>query len=74
MVYPREIIRKALRYSTAAIILAHNHPTGDLKPSRVDVEMTKKIVQICKIVEIKVLDHVIIAGKRWLSFYDRGLL
>ena len=74
MVYPREIIRKALRYSAAAIILAHNHPTGDLKPSQVDVEMTKKIVQICKIVEIKVLDHVIIAGKRWLSFHDRDLL
>lgn len=74
IVYPREIIRKALRYGAAAIILAHNHPTGDLNPSRADIKVTNSLVQICKIIDIKVLDHVIIAGKRWLSFHDRDLL
>jgi DNA repair protein RadC len=74
MVYPREIIRKALRYGAAAIILAHNHPSGDVKPSQADIELTKIVAQICKIVEIKVLDHVIIAQRRWSSFCDRDLL
>jgi DNA repair protein RadC len=74
MVYPREIIRKALSAGAAAIILAHNHPSGDLNPSPMDIKITKSIAQICKIVGINVLDHLIIARSNWLSFHDHGLL
>jgi len=74
VVYPREIIRKALSSGAASIILAHNHPSGDLNPSPMDIKITKSIAKICTIVGIKVLDHLIIARSNWLSFHERGLL
>ena len=60
-VYPREIVRRALELSATAIILVHNHPSGDPTPSKADVEMTRTIVQIANSLEITVHDHIIIA-------------
>ncbi len=73
-VFPREIIKYALMKNAAAIILAHNHPSGEINPSTDDQAITSKIKQACKLVDIQLLDHVIIAGGEFFSFADKGLL
>jgi len=67
-IYPREIVAEALKHQAAAIILAHNHPGGTSKPSRKDVEATRKMIEGLKFLGIKVLDHIIVAGDRYYSF------
>ncbi len=71
-VYPREVIRRALELSATAIILVHNHPSGDPAPSRADIEMTKTIVETGRQLGIAVHDHIIIGSKGFASM--RGLL
>ena len=73
-VYPREIIKKALELDAAAIIIGHNHPSGQTKPSRDDIQITNKIKDACKTVDIILHDHIIIAGKGFYSFSDEGVL
>ena len=73
-VYPREIIKKALYKEASSIILVHNHPGGDNKPSRADIELTKKIVDSCNTVGISVHDHIIIAANQYFSFKSNMLL
>lgn len=73
-VYPREIIKKALFHEAGAIILVHNHPSGNTKPSRSDIELTSKIVEAANAVNITVHDHVIIAGNEYYSFKSNILL
>lgn len=70
-VYPREVIRRALELSATAIILVHNHPSGDPTPSRADIQMTKQIIDIAKPLGIEVHDHIIVARGSEISF--RGL-
>lgn len=74
IVHPREIFNPAIRKSAAAIILAHNHPSGDPTPSREDVEVTKRIVEAGDIIGIKVLDHIIVGDGSYLSFKEQGLI
>ncbi len=73
-VYIREIIKRTLELSATAIILVHNHPSGDPTPSRADIEMTKKILSATQTVNIVVHDHVIIAKDGHVSFKSLGLL
>lgn len=73
-VYPREIVQEALLARAAAVILVHNHPSGNLSPSREDRELTQKIIQACCLVGVKVLDHVIVGGQGHFSFAAQGLL
>lgn len=73
-VYPREIVRRALELHATALILAHNHPSGDPTPSRDDIAMTKTIRQTCEALRIAVHDHIVIGGDRWVSFRSEGLL
>jgi len=73
-VYPREIIKRALFYEASAIILVHNHPSGDIKPSKADIELTNKIVETCGAVNIAIHDHVIIGNNRYYSFKSNMLL
>lgn len=70
-VYPREVIRRALELSATAIILVHNHPSGDPTPSRADIQMTRQIIDIAKPLGIEVHDHIIVARGTEVSF--RGL-
>ncbi|KAF0221149.1 MAG: DNA repair protein [Geobacteraceae bacterium] len=73
VVHPREVFKTALLSSAAAIILLHNHPTGDPTPSREDIEITKRLREAGELIGVKVLDHIII-GDSYLSFVSRGLL
>lgn len=68
------IFKAALEGLSSGIILAHNHPSGNLKPSTADINLTKRLVDAGKLLEINVLDHIIIAGKEYYSFADEGLL
>ena len=73
-VYPREVVRRALELEAAAIILVHNHPSGDPSPSREDLAMTAQVVEAAAVLGIAVRDHVIVGNGRWTSFREAGLL
>ena len=73
-VYPREVVRRALEVSASAIILVHNHPSGDPEPSRADIEMTRKIVDAAKLFEIEVHDHLVVSRSGTASLRALGLL
>lgn len=73
-VYPREVVKAALRHNAAAVIFAHNHPSGVAEPSRADEMLTTALKQALALVDVKVLDHFIVAGASILSFAERGLL
>lgn len=73
-VYPREVIKRALELTASAIILVHNHPSGDPTPSRGDIEMTKEIIEAGKKLSITVHDHIIIGKKGHTSFKSMGLI
>jgi DNA repair protein RadC len=72
--HPREIFREAASASAAAIVLFHNHPSGDPTPSRDDVDLTRRLVQAGEIMGIDVIDHVILADTRYFSFREAGKL
>ncbi|MBN6077733.1 DNA repair protein RadC [Aggregatibacter actinomycetemcomitans] len=74
MVYPREIIKEALACNAAAIILAHNHPSGVAEPSISDKQITDTIRQAADLVDIRVLDHFVIGNGRYFSFAEQNLL
>jgi len=71
---PRIILKKALEEDAVSIILCHNHPSGSLKPSGADQELTKKIKEAAKFFDIKVLDHLIVSDAGYYSFADEGIL
>ena len=73
-VYPREVIKDALRVGAAALIFAHNHPSGDPEPSLCDKEVTRDLVFAARLVEIRVLDHIVIGNNRYFSFADEGFI
>ena len=74
IVHPREIFKFAIENSSANIILLHNHPSGNCEASNEDIAMTKTIVEAGKIIDIKVFDHIIIAGNNFISFVERKLI
>ena len=74
IVHPREVFKEAALQSAAAIILLHNHPSGDTSPSREDISVTQRMVKAGKIMDIPVLDHVILGDGRWTSLKEKGLL
>ena len=71
---PRVILKKALEENAVSIILCHNHPSGSLKPSRADEELTSKIKEAAKYFDIKVIDHIIVSEDGYFSFADGGIL
>lgn len=73
-VYPREVVKAALRHNAAALILAHNHPSGLAEPSRADELLTASLKSALALVDVRVLDHLIVAGSTSMSFAERGLL
>lgn len=73
-VYPREVVKRALELQASAIIIVHNHPSGDPQPSRADIEMTKRIHEACRAVGVVLHDHVVIARAGYCSFKADGLI
>jgi DNA repair protein RadC len=73
-VYPREVVKAALAHNAASIVFAHNHPSGVTEPSRADELLTQALKQALELVDVKVLDHFVIAGSGSVSFAERGLL
>jgi DNA repair protein RadC len=74
LIHPREIFKVALEESAAAVILVHNHPSGNLKPSLEDIEITKELVAAGNSLGIRLLDHIIICGKKYFSMREKGII
>lgn len=73
-VYPREVVKRALNLGATSLILTHNHPSGDPTPSAADIDMTYKVVEVCKPMGIAVHDHLIIAQHKHYSFKSHGVI
>ncbi len=73
-VYPREVVKRALAHNAASVILAHNHPSGEASPSHADRELTKTLAEALALVDVRVLDHFIVAPGASLSFAEQGLI
>jgi len=71
-VFPREVLRAAIIHNASAVILVHNHPSGDVTPSRADRNITSQIMLVCEAASIRVLDHIIIGRDKFLSMADSG--
>jgi DNA repair protein RadC len=74
IVHPREVFATAIRESADAVVFVHNHPSGDPTPSLEDLEITKRLVEVSRLVGIRILDHVVIGDGEYASFNERGLL
>ena len=73
-VHPREVVKAALRHNAAAVIVSHNHPSGNPEPSAADQALTQRLREALGLVDVRVLDHVIVAGNATASFAERGLI
>ena len=73
-VYPREVVKRALELGCAAVVLAHNHPSGAAEPSRADEYLTQTLTSALKLIDVRVLDHLVVGQGEVLSFAERGLL
>ena len=73
-VYPREVVKRALELNATAILLVHNHPSGDPTPSREDIAMTREVAEAARAVSVVLHDHVVVGNGRWISFKSEGLL
>jgi DNA repair protein RadC len=74
VVHPREVFREAIRYSSAGIICVHNHPSGDVTPSREDLEVTQRLVEAGHLMGIELIDHLIIGDQSYFSMKEKGLI
>lgn len=74
IVHPREVFSEAVKVGCSAVLLVHNHPSGDPEPSREDIETTQRLVNAGSILGIKVLDHIVIGDGRYISFREQGLM
>lgn len=73
-VYPREVVTAALKHQAASVILAHNHPSGVVKPSAADLALTQSLKHALALVDVRVLDHIVVGGRATFSFAESGLV
>ena len=73
-VYPREVVRHALDFNAAAVIFAHNHPSGIAEPSQADIALTRRLISALELVDIRVLDHMVVGHGEVISLAERGLM
>ena len=73
-VYPREVVKAAIRHNAATVVVSHNHPSGNPEPSAADRAMTSQLRQALALVDVRTLDHIIVAGGTTTSFAERGLI
>ncbi len=72
--HPREVFKPVVLHNAAAIVCFHNHPSGDPEPSKADIEITKRLVEVGEIMGIEVLDHIIVSDDRYVSLKERGVM
>lgn len=72
--HPREVVRRVLETNAAAVIFAHNHPSGMTEPSQADIRITQRLKEALALIEVRVLDHLVIGEGEGLSFAERGFL
>ena len=73
-VYPREVVKLALELGASAVVLSHNHPSGSVEPSRADERLTQTLKQALHLIDVRVLDHIIVAPGQACSMAERGLM
>jgi len=73
-VYPREVAKRALALNAAAVVFAHNHPSGVVEPSEADKQLTRALVKALNLLEIRSLDHIVVGGAETVSFAEKGLM
>lgn len=73
-VHPREVVKMTLKLNAAAVVLVHNHPSGDAEPSRQDIQITRRLVDALALIDVRVLDHFIVGGKDVVSLAEEGHL
>ncbi|MDX1451752.1 MAG: DNA repair protein RadC [Oleiphilaceae bacterium] len=73
-VYPREVVKRVLALGAAAVVFCHNHPSGSTQPSQADCQLTERLKQALELIDVRVLDHLIVAGDQVISFAERGLI
>lgn len=73
-IYPREVVRRCVELNAAAVIFAHNHPSGDIKPSRADRHITEKLKNALDFIDVRTLDHFVVGGGQTYSFCEFGIL
>lgn len=73
-VYPREVLKSVLAHNAAAVVLIHNHPSGNPEPSQADIAITERLVTALSVIEVRVLDHIVASAKGYTSMSERGLL
>lgn len=73
-VYPREVVKEALKWNAASVIFCHNHPSGEATPSAADRSLTQALKEALALIDVRVLDHIVVAGNQYMSFVERGLL
>ena len=74
MVYPREVSKTALKLGANGVVLAHNHPSGSVRPSKEDMDLTKTMQEALGVIDVTVRDHIIVAQGKYLSMAEEGLL
>ena len=74
VVHPREVFKAAIQQTAASIILVHNHPSGDPTPSKEDIEVTARMVQVGRVMDIPVLDHIILGNDNYISLKEKGVI
>lgn len=74
MVHPRVVVKRALDHNASALVIAHNHPSGDPEPSQADIRLTDQIKKACGLMEIRLLDHIIVGSNGTISFTETGRL
>jgi len=73
-VHPREVVKAAQRHNAAAVVISHDHPGGSPEPSAADKVLTKQLKEVLTLVDVRTLDHIIVAGSKTTSFAERGLI
>nr|WP_233426942.1 DNA repair protein RadC [Enterobacter asburiae] len=71
-IHPREVVKSALRFNAAAVVMAHNHPSGDPEPSKADRQLTDRLKEVLGLVDVKTLDHLVVGQDDIVSFAERG--
>ena len=74
IVDPKVVLKEAVRESASALVFVHNHPSGESEPTEEDIKVTNHLVQACKLVGLRVLDHIIIGADNYTSFLEKGLI